>query len=250
MVACIEEQIDFQEELRTAFMDAAALKAEALRLGAADIGLAEADDGLTAELPYLQDYLAAGAQGGMAYLSRSPETRCRPDALLPGVRTVAVCAFSYFPRPDLYAYHPRIAYFAQGEDYHRVIRRFLKQMTAYVTARHPDARCRGCVDTAPILEKAWAVRAGLGRIGRNDLLQHPRLGSYLFLGILLIDRPADAYDRPVPPEGDNRNAYAVFPLAGRMPEMPRLRGSLSHRCPFLRGTPAPARRPLPVLYHD
>ena len=69
-------------------------------------------------------------------------------------------------------------------------------MAAYVRQRHPDARCRGFVDTAPILEKAWAVQAGLGRIGRNDLLQSPHLGSYLFLGLLLTDVPADTYDRP------------------------------------------------------
>lgn len=176
-------------------LNAAAFKAEALRLGAAEVGLAAADT-LAAEWPYLQAYLSAGAHGGMAYMARSPETRCRPERLLPGVRTVAVCAFSYFPRPDLYPYHPRIACFAQGEDYHRVIRRFLKRMAAYLSLCHPDARCRGFVDTAPILEKAWAVRAGLGRIGRNDLLQNPRLGSYLFLGLLLTDVPADAYDRP------------------------------------------------------
>ncbi len=176
-------------------LNAAAFKAEALGLGAAGVGLAAADT-LAAEWPYLQAYLNAGAQGEMAYLARSPETRCMPGHLLPGVRTVAVCAFSYFPRPDLYPYHPRIAGFAQGEDYHRVIRRFLKQMAAYLTQRHPKARCRGFVDTAPILEKAWAVRAGLGQIGRNDLLQNPRLGTYLFLGLLLTDVPADTYDRP------------------------------------------------------
>ena len=192
------------------FLNAAAFKAEALRLGAADAGLAEAGP-LTAEWPYLQAYLTAGAQGGMTYLTRSPETRCRPDVLLPDVRTVAVCAFSYFPRPDLYAYHPRIARFAQGEDYHRVIRRFLKQLTAYVIQRHPDARCRGFVDTAPILEKAWAVRAGLGRIGRNNLLQHPRLGSYIFLGVLLTDVPANAYDHAAESAGGAAAAGGLTP---------------------------------------
>ena len=176
-------------------LNAADFKAEALRLGAAEAGLAAART-LETEWPYLKAYLDTGAQGEMAYLARSPETHCHPEQLLPEVRTVAVCAFSYFPRPDRYAYHPRIARFAQGEDYHRVIRRFLKRMAAYVRQRHPDARCRGFVDTAPILEKAWAVQAGLGRIGRNDLLQSPHLGSYLVLGLLLTDVPADTYDRP------------------------------------------------------
>ncbi|MDE5605947.1 MAG: DUF1730 domain-containing protein, partial [Bacteroidales bacterium] len=98
-------------------LNAAAFKAEALRLGAAEVGLAAAGT-LASEWPYLQAYLNAGAQGDMAYLARSPETRCHPERLLPDVRTVAVCAFSYFPHPDRYAYHPRIARFAQGEDYH------------------------------------------------------------------------------------------------------------------------------------
>lgn len=211
------------EGVNAAVLDAAAFKAEALRLGAADIGLAAATD-LTGEWPYLQAYLSAGAQGDMTYLAREPGKRCRPEAVLPGVRTVAVCAFSYFPRPDLYAYHPRIARFAQGEDYHRVIRHFLKSLAAYVTQRHPGARCRGVVDTAPILEKAWAVLSGLGRIGRNNLLQHPRLGSYLFLGLLLTDLPADTYD-PVaggagePAAGASPAAAgADTPLSGRLPD--------------------------------
>lgn len=211
-------------DARAAVLDAAAFKAEALRLGAAEVGLASATD-LTGEWPYLQAYLSAGAQGDMTYLTREPEKRCRPEAVLPGVCTVAVCAFSYFPRPDLYAYHPRIARFAQGEDYHRVIRHFLKSLTAYVTQRHPGARCRGVVDTAPILEKAWAVRAGVGRIGRNNLLQHPRLGSYLFLGLLLTDLPADGYDMEIGGAGAPAEAGvspaaagADTPLSGRLPD--------------------------------
>lgn len=195
-------------------LDAAAIKAEALRLGAADVGLASATS-LTDEWPFLQAYLSAGAQGDMVYLAREPEKRCRPEAVLPDVRTVAVCAFSYFPRPDLYIYHPRIARFAQGEDYHRVIRRFLKQLAAYVTQQYPDARCRGVVDTAPILEKVWAVRAGLGRIGRNNLLQHPRLGSYLFLGLLLTDVPADVYDLTAGGAGETATDT---PLSGLLPD--------------------------------
>lgn len=206
-----------------AVLDAAAFKSEALRLGAAAVGLAEAG-ALTAEWPFLQAYLSAGAQGDMVYLAREPEKRCRPEAVLPDVRTVAVCAFSYFPRPDLYAYHPRIARFAQGEDYHRVIRHFLKSLAAYVTQRQPDARCRGVVDTAPILEKAWAVRAGLGRIGRNNLLQHPRLGCYLFLGLLLTDVPADVYDLTAGGAGgaaadsSPAAAGADTPLSGLLPD--------------------------------
>ncbi|MDE7149728.1 MAG: DUF1730 domain-containing protein, partial [Bacteroidales bacterium] len=117
-----------------------------------------------------------------------------------------------------------MACFAQGEDYHRVIRRFLKQLAAHVTQRHPEARCRGFVDTAPILEKAWAVRAGLGRIGRNNLLQHPRLGSYVFLGLLLTDVPADVYDHvnedtgnttvtDYPAPGTAADGFPPFPAA-------------------------------------
>ena len=192
----IHEGGDVAGRERDHYLNAAAFKAEALRAGAVAVGLTKAEN-LSNEGPFLEAYLKAGAQGGMAYLAREPQNRCRPETLLPGVKTVAVCAFSYLPREDLYTYHPHIAYFAQGEDYHLVVKRALNTLAQAVQQQHPSNRYRAVVDTAPILEKAWAVKAGLGRIGRHNLLLNPQWGSYMVLGLLLTDLPADRYDAPL-----------------------------------------------------
>lgn len=192
----IEAARDVAGRERDHYLNAAAFKAEALRAGAVAVGLAKAEN-LSNEGPFLEAYLKAGAQGGMAYLAREAQNRCRPETLLPGVKTVAVCAFSYLPREDLYTYHPHIAYFAQGEDYHLVVKRALNTLAQAVQQQHPSNRYRAVVDTAPILEKAWAVKAGLGRIGRHNLLLNPQWGSYIVLGLLLTDLPADRYDAPL-----------------------------------------------------
>lgn len=192
----IEAARDVAGRERDHYLNAAAFKAEALRAGAVAVGLAKAES-LSDEWSFIETYLNAGAQGEMAYLAREAQNRCRPETLLPGVKTVAVCAFSYLPREDLYTYHPHIAYFAQGEDYHLVVKRGMKALSQAVERQHPSVRCRAVVDTAPILEKAWAVKAGLGRMGRHNLLLNPRWGSYIVLGLLLTDLPADRYDAPL-----------------------------------------------------
>lgn len=193
---------------RDHYLNADAFKAEALRAGAVAVGLAPAEN-ISNEWSFLETYLNAGAQGEMAYLAREPQNRCRPETLLPSVKTVAVCAFSYLPREDLYTYHPHIAYFAQGEDYHLVVKRALNTLAQAVQQQHPSARCRAVVDTAPILEKAWAVKAGLGRIGRHNLLLNPQWGSYIVLGLLLTDLPADRYDAPLSTDAATRAELAT-----------------------------------------
>lgn len=126
----------------------------------------------------------------MSYLARNVEARSDPCELLPGVRSVIMVADLYASRDDnidepLLPGHGRIARYARGRDYHVVIKKRLHALCDRLRAEHPGAGFRAFVDTAPVLEREYAARAGLGWIGKHTLLIHPRLGSYLLLGGVL-----------------------------------------------------------------
>ncbi|MCS6895799.1 MAG: tRNA epoxyqueuosine(34) reductase QueG [Bacteroidia bacterium] len=125
-------------------------------------------------------WLAAGKHAGMSYLDKGALLRADPSSVLPGARSMLLVLQSYFhtKRPV-----SPIAQYAWGEDYHIHLRRRLQIIADYLIRHGYDARL--FVDTAPILEKAWAVMAGLGWIGKNTLVLHRRLGSYTFIGGVL-----------------------------------------------------------------
>lgn len=115
----------------------------------------------------------------MAYLERWDDVRRDPRLLLEGARTLIVCAFPYYNKAECL-----FSKYAVGRDYHEVVRERLGHVAAAVTAG-AGAACRVCVDTAPLRERYWAVRAGLGFIGLNNQLIIPGLGSYFFLGTIV-----------------------------------------------------------------
>lgn len=174
------------------------VKAEAARLGFCACGLAPAAPVDAAHAAYVRRWLAAGCQGEMDYLARRLELRLDPRQLVPGARTVVAVALPYAPtaalRPDGYA----LARYALGRDYHDVVRERLRRLMAAL-GLHEDADGRPFCDTAPVDERYWAVRCGLGWTGRNRQLVVPGYGSYVFLGELVLCRPADAYDVPLAP---------------------------------------------------
>lgn len=131
-----------------------------------------------------REWLAEGKHAGMTYLAEGADLRAHPYALLPDARSLLLVLQSYF--------HTRrpiapIAQYAWGEDYHIHLRRRLQIIADYLV-RHGYA-ARPFVDTAPILEKSWAVIAGLGWIAKNTLLIHPKLGSYTFIGGVITTAP-------------------------------------------------------------
>jgi len=138
--------------------------------------------------PHLEAYrqwLAEGKHGGMAYLADSLELRAHPERLLPGARSVVAIAADY-NRPN--PHRPgeaRIARYALGRDYHKVLRGKLKAMARWLDARAPGHTHRPCVDSAPILERDFAQLAGLGWFGKNTMLIDSRRGSWFFIGLLL-----------------------------------------------------------------
>ncbi len=140
---------------------------------------------------HFRHWLDQGYAGDMAYIERHAEAHRHPDAVLPQVRSVVMLGMSYKPAEDEEEALPpspgKVARYARGLDYHDVLRQRLNQLLARICQEVPDCRGRGVVDTAPLLERDFARRAGLGWFGKNTMLLNKRLGSYFFLAALLLD---------------------------------------------------------------
>jgi epoxyqueuosine reductase len=144
-------------------------------------------------------WLARGDQAGMAWMERNVELRLDPRGLLPGARSALVVGLRYAPlagaeEPAPGDLWPRVARYARGEDYHDLVRARLGRVAAEARQVWPGAGTRVCVDTAPLLERELAARAGLGSMGKNTNLLNPRVGSWFLLGELLLtlDLPPDS----------------------------------------------------------
>ncbi len=177
------------------------VRERAIELGFDLVGFAPA--GPTPGAERFLEWLSAGHHGQMAYLARDPERRLDPRRVMPGARTIVVVGLSYetLAMPEEILRDPsrgRIARYAWGADYHDVITPVLRAFGAWLARES-----RAYVDTGPVLERAWAARCGLGFIGKNTCLIHPRRGSYLFLGAVLLG------EEIVEEEADNRLAAAT-----------------------------------------
>lgn len=138
----------------------------------------------------LRRWLNAGMHGEMAYMETTADVRSDVRRLLPGCRSVIAVALSFHTslpesRTSTDSDTVWISRYAWGRDYHRILKKKLIRLGRRLTKHHPDSGWRACVDTVPALEREWAARAGLGWIGKNTMLINRRLGSELFLGLLL-----------------------------------------------------------------
>lgn len=158
------------------------IKAEASRLGFFVCGFARAEPVSESMRRHYLGWLADGRNADMAYLGNNLDKRFDPRLLMPGVKTIVVVAQNYFPARRLPEGEPQIADYALGLDYHDIVKQKLRQLAATVGI----ADYRAFVDTAPVLERYWAVRAGLGWIGKNQQLIIPHAGSEFFLGELFV----------------------------------------------------------------
>jgi epoxyqueuosine reductase len=164
------------------------IKAAARALGFDPVGITTAEP-VDSEWERLQDFLARGEHGSMAYLAKEPYRRIDPKQLVPDARSVVVLGMSYAPEREVpESEAARVARYARGRDYHKVIFKQLRALEAALAdLSGRPFRGRTFVDTGPLLERAFARRAGLGFIGKNTMLIHPRTGSYFFLSVLLTD---------------------------------------------------------------
>lgn len=135
--------------------------------------------------------------GQMSYMERNFDKRLDPRLLVEGARSVVSLMLNYFPseeQPDNGA--PRISKYAYGRDYHLVIKEKLYELIDFIRSNIGEVNGRAFTDSAPVLERAWAVKSGLGWMGKNTNLIHPRAGSYFFLAELVIDLDLE-YDAPI-----------------------------------------------------
>lgn len=146
------------------------------------------------ERKILRAYLQKGYHGKMQYLENHFEKRTDPSILVPNAKTVISLLVNYFPSQHQNPEIPQIAKYAYGRDYHKVIKKNLKHFYAWMTE---SFGCEGryFVDSAPVLERAWAMRAGLGWIGKNGCLINREIGSFCFIAEVIVDLPLD-YDKP------------------------------------------------------
>ena len=157
-------------------------------VGVYRFGIASAAPVDPEEVAAYQSWISRGCHAGMDYLDRYADVRSDPRELLPGAQSLIVCAFPYArplrPAPG----RLRIASYALGDDYHEVLRKHLRKAAAEIDSLCGSAS-RVCVDTAPLRERYWAVRAGVGFIGLNAQLIIPDAGSYFFLGTIITTAP-------------------------------------------------------------
>jgi len=166
------------------------LKRQALEEGFDLVGIASA--GEIPDTTALDRWLAAGMHGEMNYMATTRDVRGDLNRLLPGCRSVVAVALSYrtsLPESRSQADDDSvwISRYAWGRDYHRILKKKLIRLGKWLADLRPETGWRACVDTAPALERAWAAQAGIGWIGKNTMLVNRRLGSELFLGLLLTD---------------------------------------------------------------
>jgi len=164
------------------------IKKRAKAEGFDKVGIVRAEP-LVDELPLLEEWLSRGYQGKMDWMARDPVERTDPRKLFPAAQSVVVVALNYFT-PHRHKNGDRtgkISRYAWGDDYHAVVGEKLKSLLAWIKEQWPDADGKLCVDIQPMMDKAWAARAGLGWIGKHTNLITRDLGSWVFIGELLLN---------------------------------------------------------------
>lgn len=164
----------------------ALIKTEAQRLGFMACRIAKAER-LDDDARRLESWLHQGYQGTMQYMERNFDLRVDPTRLVPGAKSVVTLLMNYFPAEAQQPKAPQIAKYAWGQDYHDIIRAKLNELVDYIRVAIGEVQGRGFVDSAPVLERSWAVRSGLGWIGKNGNLLNREHGSFFFIATLITD---------------------------------------------------------------
>ncbi|MCL9808124.1 tRNA epoxyqueuosine(34) reductase QueG [Flavobacterium luminosum] len=170
------------------------IKSEAQRLGFLSCGIAKAGF-LETEAPRLERWLNNNSHGEMSYMENYFDKRLDPTLLVEGAKSVISLLFNYYPskiqREDSY----KISKYAYGQDYHFVIKDKLKDLLSFIQTEIGEVSGRVFVDSAPVLDKAWAAKSGLGWIGKNSNLITKQVGSFYFIAELIVDLDLE-YDAP------------------------------------------------------
>jgi epoxyqueuosine reductase len=217
------------------------IKQKAIDLGFLFCGISKAGF-LEEEAPRLENYLKNGFHGEMSYMENHFDMRLDPTRLVDGARSVISVVLNYFPKetqtdPEA----PKISKYAYGTDYHFVIKDKLKELLNFIRGNIGDVNGRAFVDSAPVLDKAWAKKAGIGWIGKNTNLINKNTGSFFFLAELIVDLemeydiapsqdhcgsctrcidacPTDAIVAPYVVDGSRCISYLTIELKNEMPK--------------------------------
>jgi len=171
------------------------IKRRALDIGFHKVGIVPAEE-LSAERDRFQEWLARGYHGEMDWIARDPGTRDDPRMLFPDARSVIAVALNYHtPHQHAHNQHTgKVSRYAWGDDYHEVVGERLRELLDWIKLRWPAAEGKVCVDIQRTMDKAWAVRAGLGWMGKHTNIITQDYGSWVFLGELLLNLELE-YDR-------------------------------------------------------
>jgi len=164
------------------------IKEYASNLGFQKVGIVRAES-LASEEVHLREWLARGYHGQMSWMERDPQQRADPRKFFPEARSVVAVAINYYT-PSKHAEDPdtgKVSRYAWGDDYHGIVGAKLRQLLRWIKEQVPSAEGKACVDIQPVMDKAWAVRAGLGWLGKHTNLITPELGSWVFLGEVFLN---------------------------------------------------------------
>lgn len=170
------------------------VKKAAQQLGFDFCGIAKAQR-LDEDARRLESWLNKGFNGSMNYMADHFDLRIDPSKLVPGARSVITLLINYFPQQQQNELAPKISKYAFGNDYHEVIRKKLKTLLQQVKEKVGEINGRGFVDSAPVLERSWAQKAGMGWVGKNGNLINKQSGSFFFIATLITDLELE-YDAP------------------------------------------------------
>ncbi|MBI3519298.1 MAG: tRNA epoxyqueuosine(34) reductase QueG [Bacteroidetes bacterium] len=171
------------------------IKAEAKRLGFDFCGISKAEF-LEEEAPRLESWLNSKMHGKMEYMENHFDKRLNPTLLVDGAKSVVSLLYNYYPEQTQNPEAPKISKYAYGLDYHDVIKEKLKEFLDTLKEQIGDINGRAFVDSAPVMDKAWAKKSGLGWIGKNANLINKQQGSFFFIAELIIDLDLE-YDGPI-----------------------------------------------------
>ena len=171
------------------------IKSRARSLGFLDCGISKAEV-LEEEKEHLKQWLAEGRHGEMQYMENYFDKRTDPTRLVDDAKSVISVILNYYPEKEQRGDTYQVSKYAYGKDYHFVMKRMLKDLLSYIREEIADVNGRPFVDSAPVMDKAWAQKAGLGWIAKNTMLLSREHGSFIFIGELIIDLELE-YDRPV-----------------------------------------------------
>ncbi len=170
------------------------VKAEATALGFSHVGIARATH-LREEEEHLAEWLQRGFAASMGWIGRRAAERLDPRRVLPEANSIIVLAMNYYSPPAHEPAPGKISRYAWGDDYHDVVSDRVRRLEQWLRTTFPGIGTRWYVDTGPVMEKAWAERAGVGWLGKNGTIITRDMGSWVFLGVILVTE-AFAYDEP------------------------------------------------------